>query len=150
MRIFPSLLLTAAAFARLAFPQALTQSTIQNPKPDSWPTFNGDYSGRRYSPLKEINTTNVKDLRLEWSARIGSDAPPTFTGGPGADLPAGGGQVAPRGTPLLVDGVLYAVVPNAVYAVDAHDGHEIWHYVWKGLPAFQLGNRGAGIYGNWL
>ena len=65
-------------------------------------------------------------------------------------MPQGAGQVAPRGTPLLVNGVLFTVVPNAVYAVDAHDGHEIWHYVWKCLPAFQLGNRGAGIYGDWL
>src|SRR5580692_11342420 len=101
MRTFQSLLLAAAAFAGLAHSQALPQADIQKPKPDSWPTFNGDYSGRRYSPLKEINTTNVKELTLEWSAKIGAGTPPTFTGGPG-DLPQGGSQVAPRGTPLLV------------------------------------------------
>jgi len=83
-------------------------------EPDFWEV---GASGRRYSPLKEINTTNVKGLTLEWSAKIGAGTPPTFSGGPG-ELPQGGGQVAPRGTPLLVNGVLFAVVPNAVYAVE--------------------------------
>ena len=30
---------------------------------DSWPTYNGDYSGRRYSPLTKVNTTTVKQLQ---------------------------------------------------------------------------------------
>ena len=66
MRTFQSLLLAVAAFAGLAHSQGLIQADIQKPKPDSWPTFNGDYSGRRYSPLKEINTENVKSLTLKW------------------------------------------------------------------------------------
>jgi glucose dehydrogenase len=34
--------------------------------PDGWPTYNGDYSGRRYSPLKQINASNVRALTLAW------------------------------------------------------------------------------------
>src|SRR5207249_7128601 len=32
----------------------------------NWLTYNGDYSGRRYSSLSQINTTNVTQLRAEW------------------------------------------------------------------------------------
>ena len=39
---------------------------------DAWPTYNGDYSGRRYSTLKQVNTANVKNLTPAWNAR--SDA----------------------------------------------------------------------------
>jgi alcohol dehydrogenase (cytochrome c) len=38
--------------------------------PEAWPTHYGDYSGRRYSPLTQINTTNVKTLSLAWIHRI--------------------------------------------------------------------------------
>ena len=31
-----------------------------------WPHYAGDYSGRRYSPLKDINTSNVAQLRPVW------------------------------------------------------------------------------------
>jgi glucose dehydrogenase len=37
---------------------------------DSWPTYHGDYSGRRYSPLKQITTANVKGLALAWVYRL--------------------------------------------------------------------------------
>ena len=37
---------------------------------DAWPTYNGDYSGRRYSPLAQINASNVDGLRLAWMYRI--------------------------------------------------------------------------------
>jgi glucose dehydrogenase len=37
---------------------------------DSWPSYHGDYSGRRFSTLKQINTTNVKGLSLAWVYRL--------------------------------------------------------------------------------
>ena len=36
------------------------------PPVDSWPTYNGDYSGQRFSPLKQINQLNVRALTLAW------------------------------------------------------------------------------------
>ena len=36
------------------------------PKPGDWLTYNGNVSANRYSPLKEINTTNVSSLKLKW------------------------------------------------------------------------------------
>src|SRR5207247_1859453 len=48
-------LLFSAVSAAAALAQTLPPEAIVHPKADSWPTFHGDYSGRHYSPLKEIN-----------------------------------------------------------------------------------------------
>ena len=46
--------------------QGLDPADILKPLKDSWPTYNGDYSGKRYSPLNQINQTTVKNLTLAW------------------------------------------------------------------------------------
>src|SRR5947208_16125680 len=38
----------------------------------NWVTYNGDYSGRRYSSLSQINTNNVAQWRAEWVFHSGS------------------------------------------------------------------------------
>jgi alcohol dehydrogenase (cytochrome c) len=101
---------------------------------DTWPLYNGDYSGRRFSPLAKINTTNVKSLSLAWEYRIES------TGGRG-------GRIA--STPLEVNGVLYFTVPNRTWAVDARTGKEVWNYTWDS-KVNAIGNRGVGIFGQTL
>ena len=50
--------------------QATDTSTFAQPPTGSWPTYNGDYSGRRYSPLTTINADNVGSLSLAWVSRI--------------------------------------------------------------------------------
>ena len=52
----------AIVFAAIAAPITLL---AQIPT-DSWPTYHGDYSGRRYSTLKQVSTANVKNLTLAW------------------------------------------------------------------------------------
>ncbi len=52
----------------------LLQAGLLKPKADSWPTYNGDYSGRRFSPLAQIDTSNVHTLALAWAARFGAAA----------------------------------------------------------------------------
>ena len=37
---------------------------------DAWPTYSGDYSGKRYSALTQLNQSNVKNLTLAWSSRL--------------------------------------------------------------------------------
>src|SRR5471032_2528306 len=96
--------LTVAASA-----QTLPPDAIRNPRPDSWPTFHGDYSGRHYSPLKEINAQNVHNLTLAWVNQI-SMTPGRNIGGPGP-APVGG-FANTRCAPLMVDGVLYVTEPN--------------------------------------
>ena len=145
---FPALLTLFAGLAISAWSQILPPDAITHPKPDSWPTFHGDYSGRHYSPLKEIDAGNVHNLALAWVNQI-SMTPGANIGGPGS-MPSSAGFANTRCAPLLVNGVLYITEPNTVLAIDARTGREIWKYTWKGLPAFALGNRGVGIYGDWL
>ena len=78
--------------ATSAFAQLNSQAIVK-PSADSWPTFNGDYSGKRFSPLKQINDSNVHTLALSWSTRI------AFGGG-------GGRGLSIKSTPLLVNGIL--------------------------------------------
>lgn len=55
-------LLEGASVAQLLDPHKLL-----DPEPtDTWPTYNGDYSGRRFSPLGQIQTSNVSGLALAW------------------------------------------------------------------------------------
>src|SRR5947208_278337 len=102
---------------------------------DSWPTYNGDYSGRRFSPLTKINTTTVKQLSLAWSFRV-----ETTTGG-GRRISA---------TPLEVNGVLYFTVPSHAWAVDARTGRKLWQFDWPSKGGETIGNRGAAVKDNTL
>jgi hypothetical protein len=53
----------------------LDPTEILKPLADSWPTYSGDYSGRRYSALTQINQSNVKNLALAWTARLTAGSP---------------------------------------------------------------------------
>ena len=135
-------LLTASILALFVSPVMLpAQATPEPVKPnlakltDSWPTYNGDYSGRRYSPLAKVNTTTVKQLSLAWSFRV-----ETTTGG-GKRISA---------TPLEVNGVLYFTVPSHVWAVDARNGRKLWQFNWASKGGESIGNRGAAVLGNTL
>ena len=105
---------------------------------DRWPTYNGDYSGRRFSALAQINASNLNDLALAWMYRAN------------AGQMRGVGHPAIKCTPLEVNGILYLTLPDHVWAVDARTGEELWHYSWVDHGGHLLGNRGVGIYENWL
>ncbi len=118
--------------------QDVTPATIVKPPAGSWPTYNGDYSGRRFSSLDQINAGNVRDLALAWVYHANT--------GPGGS-PFG---TEIKSTPLEVGGVLYFTVPDHAWAVDARTGREIWHYKWESQGGIHIGNRGVAIYGNWV
>ncbi len=67
-RILFSALLTVALSG--AYGQGLTPAELLKPPADSWPTYNGDYSGRRFSSLTQINASNVQNLALSWATRF--------------------------------------------------------------------------------
>src|SRR3981081_3276760 len=46
--------------------QELDPAALLRPATDTWPTYNGDYSGRRFSTLDQINAANVASLTLAW------------------------------------------------------------------------------------
>jgi len=114
--------------------QGLDPAKLLHPAADSWPTFNGDYSGRRYSPLSQIDASNINSLALAWTARANT----------------GEGVVPIKGTPLVVNGILYFTVPDHAWAVDARTGRQLWHYKWESKGGIHTGNRGVGIYANWV
>ena len=134
MKLRSLLLLVVTTYVLLA--QGLDPKKLAGPPVDSWPTYNGDYSGRRFSTLSKINSGNLQALSLAWLYRMRTGS---------ADM---GGAI--KATPLLVNGVLYFTIPDHVFAVDARSGYEIWHHKWDSRGGWHLGNRGVGIYGNWL
>jgi acido-empty-quinoprotein group A len=134
--------------------RGLDQALLLKPPTDAWPTYHGDYSGRRYSTLTQINAGNVKQLSLAWLYRLNTSRVGATVGGEGPETPpasAGGfGQPSIKSTPLMINGVLYFTSPDHVWAVDARTGREIWHYYWQTRGGIHIGNRGVGMYGDWL
>src|ERR1041384_12965 len=69
----------------------------------NWVSYNGDYSGRRYSELSQINTQNVEQLRAEW----------VFHSSNSDRLEV---------TPIVVNGMMFVTSANDVVALDARTG----------------------------
>jgi alcohol dehydrogenase (cytochrome c) len=143
--------------------QGVNPEDLLKPLKESWPTYNGDYTGKRYSALDQINQSNVKQLTLAWSTRLtagpGNPAAgfggrfrpqlPIVVGGEGpGDISVGGGTI--KASALMVDGVLYLTMPDNAWALDAHDGRELWHYFWKTKGGTHIGNRGVGMWHQYL
>ncbi len=139
----------------------VSPAELLKPLKDSWPTYNGDYSGKRYSALTQLNQSNVKHLTLAWSTRVspgaggsggrggrGGGNANVIVGGEGPGDLASGGSI--KASVLEVDGTLYFTMPDNAWAVDARDGRELWHYFWKTKGGTHIGNRGLGMWNNYL
>ncbi len=112
----------------LAYGQGLNTADFIKPSGD-WPTQNGDYSGKHYSPLSQINRGNAGSLTLAWAFQTH--------------------QQPLKSTPLEVNGILYFTVPNHVWAVDARTGRQVWHFQRQSDGNF-IGQRGVAMYGDKL
>jgi alcohol dehydrogenase (cytochrome c) len=100
---------------------------------DDWISYNGDYTGRRYSSLAEVTPANVSHLAVKWTFHT--------TG-------AGIMEV----TPVVVAGVMFITRSNDAYALDAATGKQLWHTtraVSDGLIDDASGhiNRGVAVLG---
>jgi len=98
----------------------------------NWLSYNGDYSGRRYTALREIDRSNVGQLQAQW----------VFHAPRADDMEV---------TPVVVNGVMFLTAQNDAFALDARTGREIWHYsrpITEGLidDASQHHNRGVGVW----
>src|SRR5256885_6803975 len=84
-----------------------------------WVTNGGNLTNQRYSTLKQIDTTNVKQLKGAWMTRLkGSGA---------------GGKYSFEASPLVKDGIMYVITGNDdVFALNAKTGGIIWEY-WSGI-----------------
>src|SRR5580698_167457 len=84
-----------------------------------WAYVGHDAGGMRFSPLKQINVDNVKNLRVAWTYHVG-------------DISDGKGFARRSGfetTPILVDGILFLSTPfNRVIALDPETGKEKWTF----------------------
>ncbi|MCC6202805.1 MAG: acido-empty-quinoprotein group A [Gammaproteobacteria bacterium] len=143
----------------------LDPADLHQPLARSWPTYSGDYSGRRYSALTQIDRASVRHLTLAWTARMNATVRGGAAGGVSASPTArgivtiqggeGSGDVPPqspniKGAVLQVDGVLYVTAPDHVWALDPRDGTELWHYFWKTRGGTHIANRGAALWRNAL
>lgn len=173
LQFLAPLLLAPALLAQ----KGLEPNDLLKPLTDQWTSYSGDYSGKRYSYLKEINTKTVKNLSLKWvSTGITTGCGPT--GNPPAGASGGGfggGRGAAPGPPapiivggfgtgelnncgparlgggiLVVDGIIYASSPDNVWAIDARDGSVLWHYYWKTRGGTSLQTRGLGMWHNYI
>ncbi|UWZ84865.1 acido-empty-quinoprotein group A [Occallatibacter riparius] len=114
---------------------AVDPETIGKAPVTNWTTFNGDYSGQRYSTLTQITADNVNRLEAQWVYRI-------------TEVGAQRGAPVPiiKCTPLLVNGVLYMTIPDHLWALDARTGKQIWRYDWVDHGGHLIGQRGVGIW----
>src|ERR1700681_4685410 len=94
----------------------LTDQLLRTPKPEDWVIHRGNYQSWGYSPLDQINKSNVKNLQLVWSRAME----------PGIN----------QMTPLVYNGVMYLGNPgDVIQAIDAASGDLIWQYGREQPPA---------------
>jgi len=103
--------------ARAADPEI--DRLIRGPVGKDWVTNGGNLTNQRYSTLKQIDTTNVGQLKGAWMTRLkGSGA---------------AGKYSFEASPLVKDGIMYVVTGNDdVFALNAKTGAFIWEY-WSGI-----------------
>ena len=143
-----ALLMATALTPMTAFAADMTMERMLNPQrePQNWILHHGNYQGHRFSPLKEINTDSVKNLRLAYTVALGGFQ--------------SGGRYAfgnLEATPIVEDGMMY--VPDgwgSVYAIDLTAGRKAsikWKMdpgtdrAWAGdVACCGVNNRGVALW----
>ena len=87
----------------------VTEEMLRNPSPESWLIWRRTYDGQGYSPLRQIDRSNVASLRQSWSW----------------SLPDSMNEI----TPLVHDGVMFIYSGPVVQALDATTGDLLWQYL---------------------
>ena len=119
-----------ATVSQRVTPEDLTAQPVG----ENWTSYNGDYTGRRFSSLQHIDTSNVAGLKAAW----------VFHPGNSQNLEV---------TPVVVRGLMFITSSNDVFALDARTGRQLWHYhrpVSAGLldDAAAHKNRGVAVWQN--
>lgn len=109
-----------------------SEELLLQPPAANWTSYNGDYSGRRYSALSAVNAENVASLGAQWVFHAANTSRLEVT-------------------PLVVDGMMFVTAANDAIALDASTGRVIWRHSWPisdGLIDDASGhiNRGVGIW----
>ncbi len=130
---------------------ALDPAALLRPPADSWPTYSGDLTGRRYSALKYIDRTNVKHLSLAWVARgFVEGSGEAGRGGPGPAGGRGGGSggrfAGGRAAhPLIVGGLGSGEFNTGSTRATARFSGSTY---WKTRGGTHTGHRGVGMWRN--
>ena len=127
------------ALARL-FTLILSAVMLIATEKGDWPTYGRDPGGQRFSPLTEINVSNVKSLKVAWTFRTGD-----------AYAPAQGWKTTQfEATPLYVDGTLFIGTPlGRILALEPRTGKQRWAYdphVDKDKGYGDFANRGVSTW----
>src|SRR4029434_2138652 len=129
--VFVVLLATASLQAQVTFDRILSGV---DKEPHNWLSYSGTLKNQRFSPLTQINTTNVKGLQQAWIWQARS-------------------LEKFEATPIVLDGILYTVEqPNNVVALDAVTGRPYWTFNYTPAPEARACcgrlNRGVAILGD--
>src|SRR6266705_2761855 len=105
-------------------------------EPHNWMMYSGTYASQRYSTLRQINPSNVKNLEQKWIFQ--AESLEKF-----------------ETTPLVVDGIMYiSQAPSNALALDAKTGRVFWIYRYypstDARPCCGSVNRGLAILGDTL
>ena len=109
---------------------------LAQPLAGNWLSYNGDYSGRRYTSLSEINKNTLAQLRAAW----------VFHAHNSSRLEV---------TPVVANGMMFVTASNDAFALDARSGRVVWHHSRpnaEGLidDASRHITRGVGLWRNRL
>jgi alcohol dehydrogenase (cytochrome c) len=122
-KLIPSLIFCTAVLAA----QSIDSSLLLHPPRDSWPTYHGDYSGRRHSAITQITPANVYQMTLAWAFQTNQTQ-----------------QI--KASPIVVNGVIYITTPDNLWAIDARTARQLWKYTYPMNDGFHIGHRGAAVY----
>jgi alcohol dehydrogenase (cytochrome c) len=104
-------LILAAGESTSAMLDVLPADLNAKPVGADWLSYNGDFTGRRYSSLSQINSGNVEQLRAQW----------VFHATASDRLEV---------TPVVAEGIMFVTSANDTYALDAKTGRTLWHHEW--------------------
>ena len=108
---------------------------LQSPVGKDWVTNGGNLTNQRYSTQKQIDTTNVKQLKGAWMTRL-----------KGSGF---GGKYSFEATPLVKDGIMYIVTGNDdVFALNAKTGQFLWER-WSISTRSSPASAAAGTIAGW-
>lgn len=106
-------------FLFLLFSGVLMISGCVNKDDSDWPNYGGNKAGNRYSSLKDINTDNVKNLKIAWTYDTAEDSARNKIGR----------NIEIQCQPIMVNDILYGTTPLLkLFAINATTGKEIWKF----------------------
>jgi len=124
-RLLLAAVLLAVTTACGSTPAPAPASGGENITPGDWITIDRDLAATRFSPLDEIDATNVAGLQQAWTFALGG---------------RGGSQAVP----VALGGVLYIPAQNEIVALDGDTGEPVWRFEAAPAPAAGRGRGGPG------